>query len=402
MIMFVLAFVLSNPAAAASVVFCANYQVDYADALADLHDDYFTDNNDKKARGVRIRYIRNSDGAWGEEWATEGINGNCTKTLNLSPWESHQIRIYSEAYVDSINKIKVVSNATGSFWYSVVLAAYTPPLSGETKTITTSATHEAWNIAAAAGWASHIHNGGVTGETFLFRSGASGNSFQLDGSGNPYISIQSDRYKFIIVHEMGHWMTYAANGHTSGTIGGNSGASGDGLCPGGLSNVFNSKEYQKTSVMDGYASFYAAVAFNNADLGENCYYYRSGVDWDGDPGTAHSAMISCELGPYPYPGTGSIAVHDYLGYYCLATGESNNRSTMYDWIRFSWSMVANEGWGYADLLDVLNRADPHSWNTSGNGTGSGYPATELLDATSFSSALEDSWLDQAGPHGADR
>ncbi len=398
-----LSLVSAAHASSVSVTFCANYGVNYTDASASVGDDYFPSNTDKLARGARVKVIRNSDGVEVfNNYATSGANDNCTAGMTLDTALTYTVKIVADANVDGTNYVVVRNSATGNVWAGTVLSAYSPPGGGETKQITT-ALHEAWNVAAAAGWANHYRSGGMTGKTYEFRTGTSvGNSFQENG-GSPFIYIQNDTYKYIVVHEMGHEVAFYANGSALGATTSNYSAAMDGCDTGtGAAHLFNTKEYQAAAMNEGLANWYAEITFNDTSSTE-CYYYRSSIDWDLDGSYVDdSVYIGCEQGPYGPPGSSSpIDYAKYLGDYCLATGQSNNRATQYDWMRFLWDLSTDQGLSSIEILNIWDGANAQSWTTSGNGTGAGYPATELRNSANALGLLTE-WDNEDNLNGVHR
>ncbi|MEZ4240399.1 MAG: hypothetical protein R3F59_30445, partial [Myxococcota bacterium] len=147
----------------------------------------------------------------------------------------------------------------------------------------------------------------------------------------------------------------------------------------------NSKEYQKAAAMEGFASFYAELAFNDDSTNADCYYHHSGEDWNLNSSTLDDDHDpSCDLGPYDYPGaTSPIDEYDYLGDYCLATGASDNRATQYDYMRFFWDLhTKSPSLTFDQIAEVWDGSDPQSWAKNGtpDNTTAGNPAYELVQA----------------------
>ena len=82
---------------------------------------------------------------------------------------------------------------------------------------------------------------------------------------------------------------------------------------------------------------------------------------------------------------------DYLGDWC--TGTLTNRGTEWDWLRFLWDLDTDAGVSTTTIFDIYDSANPNSWNATGDGTGSAYPATRLRDAANTAGVLTewDAW-----------
>src|SRR5262245_5868513 len=89
------------------VKFCGWYRLSFADDMASLpvgsaSYDYWTTNDDQRARGAKIKVIRNSDRAVVHEAFTPwtGVDIGCTLSLTLNSAESYEVRIYSTGNVN--------------------------------------------------------------------------------------------------------------------------------------------------------------------------------------------------------------------------------------------------------------------------------------------------------------
>jgi hypothetical protein len=109
-----------------------------------------------------------------------------------------------------------------------------------------------------------------------------------------------------------------------------------------------------------------------ADCDYSVRYYGGGINWDLDFLTSKEGDVddpvefSCADSP-----TISIPDLDYLGWGCLGTGESNNRATEYDWLRFWWDWRTNHTPSLTlyDIQILWNAAHPETWTASGDETG---------------------------------
>lgn len=357
-------------AATYHVNFCAKYSVDFEDASSGVLDDFWTNNTDKAARGVRIKVESNSDPdppVYYDYTDYTGVNEGCTGVLTLSSTDSYLVRIYSEALVGG-NYIYVRNNPTNDQrFYTTIYSAFVPSQDESIDIDTPIGRH--WNIAAAAGYTQYRRRGGLTGETYILYDEECDGGGSCNDGGEIYLSPDVGAVrKYVIAHEMGHALaaelengTYANFDYTASLGGCYTVATRD--------HEINSKEYQSAAANEGFAHFYSAVVFND-DTETDCHveYYKT-VDWDLD-GTVDDQTTDCESGP--------VNGADYLGDSCIGT--ITNRGVEYDWLRFWWDLTTDEGVYFTDCGHIWDRANPWSWNATGDSTGLNYPATRLRDA----------------------
>lgn len=394
-VLYTIASLYPNVASATNynVRFCIEYSVDYTDASTSTGDDYFTDNADKTAYGARLRVTRNSDSydIYYDYSDDSGVYAGCTTSLSLSSTESYSVKIYSEAIVQG-NTLRVWNNDTAQSRYVYTLDSAYVPSASITEYLDTSL-HDAWNISAAVGFAMYRRNGYMTGDTYTFYNQACGSGSCFDDTATPVaVYLDGGSRKYVIVHEMGHFLAYRANGN-NGAL--SSYSSPCGICCNGdyTSHAFDEKEYQSAASNEGIAHYYAAVVFNLTTASDCYYYYYKDVDWDRD-GDIDSQITNCEGGPVP-----SIDAKDYLGDMC--SGTLTNRGTEYDWLRFFWDMETDEGLDYDDLLSMWNGANPDTWNATGDGTGANYPATRTRNSADALGFLTE-WDNQDNDNGVHR
>lgn len=363
------ALAVPQQAAAYWVDFCADYRVAYADGDSGVGDDYFTNNNNKPARGARIRVTENSSGTdvFNDYTPYEDPGTGCTGDLWLVGSESYTVKILADASVRN-NTIEV-RGPGGGYWASTWASSFTPTAT-ETIDITTGL-HDAWNIAAAAGWAMKRRTGGVSGETFtFFNQACPGGTGNCNSGGDIYV-ITTDS-KYVIVHEMGHRLARFANNDNADTF---SYLASPDAChtnnPGGTGHEINSKEYQSAAAMEGIASYYAAVAFNKTNEFDCNYASHRWIDWDLDgvqdePTVDWDSDGNVDYWPFNCEGAAIAGqdAKDYLGDYCLGSGVIWNRGTQYDWIRFFWDLDTEHSLGASDIFNLWDDANPHNWSTS--------------------------------------
>lgn len=343
-------------AAPVSVNFCAELLVDYLDAdVVNPHDsaqegDFFYTNSPKVARGVRIKVT--GPGVSQELFADwSGADVGCAGPYNLNTQDQYDVRIVAIAEVNG-NTIRVFNNQDDrALWSSLALNDWSPTASGDVA-IQTANQHDAWNVLAAASHAMWRRNGAMTNKTYDFHT-----EYDLDGAnadpcgdgdgschryGDVHLSSVGVNKRFIIVHEMGHALGYfaagAASAPTEYDLDPDNCFSGE---PTGDSHEMNSKEWQSAAIVEGWAHFYAAVAFNvTTELDCGFVYYKS-QDYDVDSlvesPTGHT--FSCEAGP-SFSCPGCVDAKDYLGDMCDAPRA--DRATEMDWLRFWWDFLSEE------------------------------------------------------------
>lgn len=353
------------------VKFCGWYRLSFADDMASLPTgsapyDYWTTNNDQRARGAKIKLIRNSDRAVVHEAFTPwtGNDIGCTPSLTLNSAESYEVRIYSTASVNDNTITVKKDDVNKAVYYSVARSAFTPTASSTIDVYT--GTHAAWNIAGAAGWAMSRRNGGLNGETFvLYDQACPGGTSNCLSGGNNYIVTNTS--KFVIVHELGHTLVYKANGGVSAN---SSTGLTNSTCPNvGGTHDFNSLEWQSGAAHEGFASYYAAVAWNKTQESNCTYVLHHWNDWNLDGVDNDTRVFSCE-GAVP----GESDAEDYAGQFC---GAASNQGSQLDWMRFFWDLDNKEGLNTTDIVDLWVASSPDTWTATGVGSGAGFPSFEL-------------------------
>lgn len=356
-------------AAGTWVQVCGEYSVDYDDARSAVGDDYWTHNGDKTARGVRMKVTRNSDGAqmYYGYTAYTGVSAGCSPMMILDTSQTYRVRLYSEARVGG-NTIVVRNNDTSKQrYYTDVETAWRPTV-GVTRHTSDTGIHDAWNIAAAAGYAQARRRGGLSGETYVLYDQECSSGGSCSTSSAIYLSDTGASHKYIIVHEMGHALSRKANGNQGFSFSYDADTE-DCHTRETRAHEAASKEYQSAAAIEGFAHFYAAVVFNSDSQSGCGFAYYKTVDWDLD-GTLDSADVSCEAAPMA-----GLTSGDWLGNTC--GGTVANRGTEYDWLRFWWDLTTDQDVYFTDCVEIFADANPHTWNATDSGSSSSDPATRL-------------------------
>lgn len=360
------------------VKFCGWYRLSFADDMASLPAgspsyDYWTTNNDQRALGAKIQVIRESDGVVVHDAFTPwtGADIGCTPSLPLSSDLSYEVRIYAAAEVNG-NTTEVNNDDTDQdVYYSVALNTFTPTAS--TTIDVRTGVHAAWNIAGVAGWAMSRRNGGLNGETFvLYTQACPSGGTNCTKAGDVYLNVGDS--KFVNAHELGHALAYKANGGVRANA---STGLANATCPAQSgSHNFNSLEWQSGAANEGFASYYAAVAWNQTQESDCTYVLtRQWADWDLDGVNDDADVFSCE-GAAP----GESDAEDYAGEFCAA---ASNQGTQLDWMRFFWDLDNKEGLSTTDIVNMWVDSLPETWTSTGIGSGAGYPSYELESAASL-------------------
>ena len=263
------------------------------------------------------------------------------------------------------------------------LTAYTGApwiqLGGGTRTLTTSGDYEVWNVLAAGGYAVWRNDLGNSNGTVTAYSASDGSKWKLDaahiwnGSG-----AANYLYKNVIAHEFAHVLMmhrYAGSGSDP--------SADDTHCPGVYptdrnGHYFVSTEYQSAAFWEGFAHYYAAVAFNNDTTETDCSFHTyKPYDFDQDGDDEDAQSVDCAGDPliddYPEtsPSSFTITGTDYYSANCITDG-GHNRATELDWLEFLWHLdtvgrLAPEDFGTIYAFARNN----YTWLGDGNGSGAG-------------------------------
>lgn len=119
------------------------------------------------------------------------------------------------------------------------------------------------------------------------------------------------------------------------------------------------KEYQSAAFAEGWANFYAAVAFNATNETDCVFVNYEDQDYDlnGSVESEEPHVLSCERGPTV------VGAKDYYSEICLPRGGVHaNRGVPLDWVRFWWDFMTEESSvEFSTCLDILDNANPRSW-----------------------------------------
>lgn len=381
-------------ASTVSVKFCAMYGVDFTDAISGLGDDYITSTTSIPARGTKLWVRRNSDSVlvFNDYTSDTDTDPGCA-TVSLDSTLAYSVKVLSEARVQT-NTLTVMHSDTDPVVTVYEPYAHLTPVAG-TYTVTTPLSPD-WDIAAATSWAMYRRAGGVGSKTFDIYSQACNGGGSCCDSGSLYADPGdgSGMKKYVIAHELGHCLLYKANeNHSSGGSYALNQQPCDGVAdPTG--HEMNSKEWQNSAMNEGFAHYYAAVAFNNSTESDCKFRNYKNVDWDRDDAGDATYNTDCESGMSSF----SVDGADYTGDYCVGSGSTTNVSTEYDYLRFFWDLDTDEALNTTDIVQILDAANPDTFTDATTGSGSGFAAYELRQSANTLGWLTewDNWDNYSG------
>jgi hypothetical protein len=369
------------------VRFCAEYGYDFKDANTSYGDDYLTSNGYMPAAGAKLRVYRISDRTFiHTEYADDsGTYEGCIDPILLDEDDTYAIYVYSIAEIGS-NTLDSRTSSLGitfAHGYWAIDPSYVT-----TATVKTPAS-QPWSMVAALTHSLKRRTGGVSGQTInavamprpsTGGSGRHGNALYTDSTA-----------KYVIAHELGHLLSYIRDGFNAPNM--------DYSAPKGVcytdstqNHEMNSKEYQSAAALEGFAHYYAAVAFNNTTHSDCRFRYYKGSDWDLDF-DRDDRTINCNGAPM----TG-VPYRNYLGFMC--DGTKTNRGVEMDWMRFLWELDYTEGITTTKIFDVFDQSNPRTWAPR-DGASSKRPASRLLSAAS-SEGIGSEWAYWDSFHGVDK
>lgn len=413
---------LPGEAAANWITICVKYDINLVDASTQVGDDFWVNNNPRPARGMQIR-IRNKDTSAESFYflRDEAPNAGCLDSpVYLASTSDWDVRLRSRA---TINGHKVYVRPWGMPSHLFGETHDIDTSAGGTVNVTTSAAPE-WNLAAVAGYAISRRSAGLDEAEFtLYSDDSSGyNAAMANVDDHPFMGVKAGdlafvgdahNAKYIIAHEVGHAVKFQRSGHLQWQR--DYGAAGV-YCPEyqPVGHDMFSREWGSAAFLEGTAHAYAAAIFNRTDQADcGIMSYRS-IDPDRDD-WPNERYVPC-AGPYETvnisvppiligpPGVTLSAFNYYDEIPCgYGTSSDTNTATSFDWLRFWWGMMAEEGLNFADITYILSEAAPHTWWASGVGYGGPNPAmpAQRIKAAAHATGFGDEY-DAQVHHGVDR
>lgn len=338
---------MANPANAA-VKLCFNYYSTFTDA--GIGEDYHTSSSasSRTARGLWVKVTQNGTTKF-EDYTD--LNG-CTGSLSQLNTGSISYKAYASAKVSRGNKIWLNDDASGTRGYHS--GNKTISSTGTTNiTFTPSSNYRnQFDILAAASYAVYRNSGAKSDKLYRIRSNttsSSGSHFKTSGhNGNPTVYMYSghSNKKFVIVHEVGHMLTYFNKGGRWENDCGFKSTS----CPAAAgAHSMASKENNSCAASEGFAHFYAAATYNNASQ-DDCkmHYYKNEFGNDSSP------IVDCET-------SNGAFVTKYVENSCV--GSPTGYSTELDYMRSFWD-VLTDGTNNPCVNDIVTWGSNANWGKS--------------------------------------
>ncbi len=410
----------SAQAALVDVTVCAKYAVNYVDQPAPSDPeqvDFFKTNSDKRARGAWLAVRNASTQVIVEQKHTNWTNPDAgCFDVELDTNRTYEAQISAGASVDG-NIVRVHYDDLDSVLIKTPWSVpFSPVGQGDTIEVVTGL-HAGWNIAATTGRALSRSSVNFTGKTINLydcvcrATGTTTNCVDDPTSGNCWKSsrnqgyINGDQYMFTVSHEFGHAVMDMANDGGTGSGFSNTSAVEDD-CDSTLHNgshAWNSKEYQSAAFVEGFAQYYSALTFNKP-IEDDCTIWVGSIDWNISDTLEPDeyGTFSCEDG---IPSVG-VPDEDYYGAFCDLGATNVNRANEYDWCRTLWDMdskgdpVSGTGVNLRDILDMVDGADPHSWQLTGNTVTVAHPIVRLyIGTTGVSPEMNSAFVSWAQDNG---
>jgi hypothetical protein len=379
-------FLFAAPALAYDVEFCFEIQTNFTDINGG---DFWTTNDNRSAHGVRVQIIElNDPGTADNVTVFDGFaepDGCHTETLD---WvEEYGVRARSEAEVNGIDVIvykeDVWSPETYAWSFYGTSSPFVPS-ANETITLEISATTASAQLAVGSWfmWRNTLGLDFTDSQDDLVYFDE--DCCKINSSGE--IFAPSFR-KFIIAHETGHAVAYRRDDHASVDKSYNANEdSCDGDGKDQDKHGQTTKEYQSAAASEGMADFMSAWAWNQK-TDATCEYerhYQSDWDLDNDLDGPATGVVSCEAKPVPETETLAFNTNpDWLEHLVNAAdsagcaGTLDNRGTQFDWLRYFWDMLTDEGLEPEEILDIWDAADPHTWNSTDLGSAGNDPIARI-------------------------
>ncbi len=179
-----------------------------------------------------------------------------------------------------------------------------------------------------------------------------------------YVQIApgSTNRKFLVGHEVGHWLHYQWTGGSPGFYAhswDHDSADSDCAFVGVGSHAMRSKEYSVGAFGEGFAHFLSTLAWNSSASTSAWFKYYKEV---GDPAYADFAADNWRLDVEGIGISPSGGVSNWMEDMCSV---SDGYSVEMDWLRFYWDYLTNAGVPKPNIRDILEHVqftrDEHTW-----------------------------------------
>jgi hypothetical protein len=411
---------LATSARAATLTVCIDIETDFADAAPDItvYDDYLHDNSvarDMRGVNIVVEDLATNPPARQSKYAdANGASAGCAD-FPLVAGHTHRILMYSKAKVTNDHIIEVRAGPGLGVYAKQWTDTYVATLVADTETYTQNGGQQ-WGILTVASWALNHRSGGLSNQSWtIYNAGCptGGFCFSCDADGDGIDSSEcfggtdtndvaaifagSDN-RTLVAHELGHYVFRKRN---EGGGGSNSDAAQTNGCNYASTSTsgheYQSKEWLAEAYYEGFASFYAAVAFNDESQSDCFLHYYKDQDYDLD---SDEDPLSSAIGAFDY-------LDDCVNGLSRG-GAINNRGTELDFVRFWFELYQTSTWGFTNIVDVYDAANPHQWIGASdtdadlnNPPALPTPTIEDVLDTQFST-FEASWLTFSAVHGTDR
>jgi hypothetical protein len=378
---------------------CGKVAIDFADT--NVGEDFWTDEDDKPARGIwiHIKNITTQATVW-EGWTPwNGSDKGCAPVQQLDSATEYGVQLHSKAQVDDHYILSYRENGE----LRVAYRSFTPTASG-TENVSTNVT-DVWNNFAVGIRALSRKSIEMEDQSSMiirmndtYCCGNKTGPCLCGDDGELYLDSLPN--KFQIAHEIGHFVGYARDGYNTPALDYDAPPN---TCYGSyFYHTFNEKEYQSAAAVEGWAHFYAAMVWNKTTESTCWFKGVNEVDWDYDY-DKDGRRFNCELGPKEEPPDpnppGMPDNSDYLGDICDAP--LDNRGTPYDWLRFWWDLTTDQDVPFASCLDIYDWADPRNWRENDMEVWIDKPSKRLRDAADDLGYL-DEWDNEDNFNGVHR
>jgi hypothetical protein len=386
--MLTLFLAVAASAATWDVTLCARVNLDYIDI--DNGEDRWTDVDTaaKPARGFWARVYDNDTSTYIWPDATNwgvleagSTNTGCTPEIPLDSTHDYDLRVRTVATVGGHEIWGYDDETTQATLSTEAITAFAPTQDDTVVGYLEGSTEARWNHLALMTFALAMHDGLGASETIELYEDSNGCG-NATNSGEIHLGNGNDcsKRKFVVAHELGHVVSFWSDpGHTASPT-----LSDHDDCNGGAGGYLR-KNYAKAAFLEGVADLYSALTWNTLTSG-SCMWARGSGDFnldgiedytDYDP--QFSLWPPCVGDPLDYE-TPDPDDRDWLE--DLVNGDDDdvdgkqcddelpNRLTDYDFLRYAWEMLTEEGMEVADFWQVWDDADVRSSDGDDNDSGS--------------------------------
>lgn len=174
-------------------------------------------------------------------------------------------------------------------------------------------------------------------------------------------TVDHSRRKFMVTHEFGHMVGYAAANISFRDYSRTSDIDQCFCSPMGYGDehCLHSREYIRTAEFEGFGHFFSSLVWNDPTPTDGVFgYYKSTWDRTGPPYTYTQCVTP--------PCVRDLTVHDKW-WHIVCPGSLDDRGTEMDWLKFLWNARAADEFTMTEILDIWDRlpddtSEPWQWN----------------------------------------